>query len=72
MRTAMFTGLALREHRRFSSLLKTPCRELLPPASCLVFQVNIRLPSTLTGARSIVMFVGNWLSEYFTVWVAGT
>jgi hypothetical protein len=35
-------------------------------------QVNFRLPSTLTGAPSIIMFVGNWLSQYFTVWVAGT
>jgi uncharacterized protein (TIGR03437 family) len=37
-----------------------------------VMQVNFRLPSTLTGAPPIIMFVGNWLSEYFTVWVAGT
>ncbi len=37
-----------------------------------VMQVNFRLPSTVTGAPSIIMFVGNWLSEYFTVWVTGT
>ncbi len=37
-----------------------------------VMQVNFRLPSTVTGAPSIIMFVGNWLSEPFTVWATGT
>jgi uncharacterized protein (TIGR03437 family) len=35
-------------------------------------QVNFRLPATITGAFPIIMFVQNWLSEYFTVWVSGT
>jgi len=37
-----------------------------------VMQVNFRLSSTLTGAPSIIMFAGNCLSQYFTVWVTGT
>jgi uncharacterized protein (TIGR03437 family) len=35
-------------------------------------QVNFRLPATTTGTAPIIMFVQNWLSEYFTVWVSGT
>jgi uncharacterized protein (TIGR03437 family) len=35
-------------------------------------QVNFRLPPTLTNTPPITLFVGNWLSQSFTVWVDGT
>jgi uncharacterized protein (TIGR03437 family) len=34
-------------------------------------QVNFRLPQNATSAPSIILFVGNWVSQYFTVWVSG-
>jgi uncharacterized protein (TIGR03437 family) len=37
-----------------------------------VMQINFRLPAITTGTPPIIMFVQNWLSEYFTVWVSGT
>lgn len=36
-----------------------------------VMQVNFRLPAT-PSSSPLIMFAGNWLSEYFTVWVNGT
>jgi uncharacterized protein (TIGR03437 family) len=36
-----------------------------------LMQMNFRLPSATPASLPILMFAGNWISQYFTVWVAG-
>jgi uncharacterized protein (TIGR03437 family) len=34
--------------------------------------VKFRLPSNVADTPPIILFVGTWISQYFTVWVSGT